>query len=65
MKKKLRFVDRTGKQQKIVETEIVVRDISHLEAQIKYPSLIQRTKKGKGSYNRKAKYKNTYLNDKY
>ena len=37
--------------------ELEIRDISHLQACIKYPSRIDRSKK---QYNRKGKYKQEY-----
>lgn len=45
----------------ILEKEVANK--MHLDAQIRFPSFKQKPKKGKGSFTRKSKYKNNYLND--
>ena len=40
---------------KIISGETKIIDTDHLKACIKYPSLIYKPKKGKGSYTRKSK----------
>ncbi len=57
MKRKL-IIKQNGKI--IKELECEVRDISHLNACINYPSQVYKKKKGKGSYTRKEKYKKDY-----
>lgn len=59
MKRKVIFkenVTSNGKEMKITETEVEVRDLSHLDAQIRFKSQVFKPKKGKGSYKRKPKY---------
>ena len=61
MKRKIVFkenVTTNGKEMKVTETEVEIRDISHLEAQIKHKAQVYKPKKGKGSYRRKPKYGN-------
>lgn len=53
MKRKIKLVDKI--QGKIIEGSIEIPNKDHLEAQIKYPALIQKPKKGKGSFKRKKK----------
>jgi len=45
---------------KVIVGETNLRDEDHLRACIKYPSLVYKPKKGKGSYTRKPKYKEEY-----
>lgn len=55
MKQKLKV---TGVDGKVIEGEINIPNKAHLEAQIKYPSRIQESKK---KYNRKQKHKKEYI----
>ena len=40
----------------VEEREFKVRDLNHLDAQLKYPHHTETPKKGKGSYKRKPKH---------
>ena len=40
-----------------VEREFNVRNISHLDSQLKFPHKVEKPKKGKGSYVRSIKHK--------
>lgn len=60
MKQKIRVKGIDGK---VLEGEFEIPDKTHLEAQIKYRANVFKPKKGKGSYNRKNKYKKGDLNE--
>ena len=53
MKRKIKLVDNiSGKN---IEGSVEVPNKDHLQAQINYPAIIQKPKKGKGSFKRKKK----------
>ena len=55
MKQKIRIVDNTGKNSKVViEKEVKIRDLDHFASQLKYRATVTRNKK---AYTRKKKYK--------
>ena len=55
MKQKIRVVDNTGKNSKVViEKEVKIRDLDHFASQLKYRATVTRNKK---AYTRKKKYK--------
>lgn len=55
MKQKIRIVDNTGKNSKVViEKEVKMRDLDHFASQLKYRATVTRNKK---AYTRKKKYK--------
>ena len=55
MKQKIRIVDNTGKNSKVViEKEVKIRDLDHFASQLKYRATVTRNKK---TYTRKKKYK--------
>ena len=55
MKQKIRIVDNTGKNPKVViEKEVKIRDLDHFASQLKYRATVTRNKK---AYTRKKKYK--------
>lgn len=60
MKRKIRIIDNINKtkngQPKITEHEVEVRDLTHLDAQIRFKAQVFKPKKGKGSFKRKQKY---------
>lgn len=61
MRRIVTVIDKTKKGKvKIIHGETKVRDLSHLDAQIRFPAQVQKPKKGKGSYTRKSKYKDEY-----
>ena len=45
----------------VEEREFKVRDLDHLDAQLKYPHHTEAPKKGKGSFKRKPKHKENIL----
>lgn len=53
MKKKIRIVDNISG--KVIESEVKMRDLEHLAAQIKYPMRVYRDKT---KYTRKQKHRN-------
>lgn len=53
MKKKIRIVDNISG--KVIESEVKMRDLDHLAAQIKYP---MRVYKDRTKYTRKEKHRN-------
>ena len=56
MKQKIRIVDNTGKNSKVViEKEVKIRDLDHFASQLKYEATITRNRK---AYTRKKKHKN-------
>ena len=55
MKRKIRLTDKTTG--KIIEGEIEVRNLDHFQAQLRNKAKVFKSKKGKGSYTRKAKHK--------
>lgn len=57
MKRKIRVVDNINN--KIIESAIIIPDKAHLEAQIRYPHLVQRDKT---KYTRKIKHKKLLFN---
>lgn len=57
MKRRIRVVDKSSGRSE--EREFQIRDLSHFDSQLKFPHKIERPKKGKGSYVRKLKYKNS------
>lgn len=55
MKQKIRIVDNTGKNSKVViEKEVKIRDLDHFASQLKYRATVTKNKK---AYTRKKKYK--------
>ena len=55
MKQKIRVIDNTGKNSKVViEKEVKIRDLDHFASQLKYRATVTRNKK---AYTRKNKYK--------
>lgn len=55
MKQKIRVIDNTGKNSKVViEKEVKIRDLDHFASQLKYRATVTRNKK---AYTRKKKYK--------
>ncbi len=55
MKQKIRIIDNTGKNSKVViEKEVKIRDLDHFASQLKYRATVTRNKK---AYTRKKKYK--------
>ena len=55
MKQKIRLIDNTGKNSKVViEKEVKIRDLDHFASQLKYRATVTRNKK---AYTRKKKYK--------
>ena len=55
MKQKIRVIDNTGKNSKVViEKEVKIRDLDHFASQLKYRATVTRNKK---VYTRKKKYK--------
>lgn len=55
MKQKIRIIDNTGKNSKVViEEEVKIRDLDHFASQLKYRATVTRNKK---AYTRKKKYK--------
>lgn len=55
MKQKIRIIDTLNN--KIIEGEKTLRDFDHFKSQLKFKSFVFKSKKGKGSYTRKRKYK--------
>ena len=55
MKQKIRVIDNTGKNSKVViEKEVKIRDLDHFASQLKYRATVTKNKK---AYTRKKKYK--------
>ena len=61
MKRRIRIIDKSGNIQE--QREFKVSDLSHLDAQLRFPHKIEQPKKGKGSFKRKPKYGNDCRND--
>ena len=53
MKRKIKLTDNIAG--KNIEGTVEIPSKDHLQAQIKYPALVQKPKKGKGSFKRKKK----------
>ncbi len=56
MQRRIRVVDKNGNTKE--EREFKVSDLSHLDAQLRFPHRVEQPKKGKGSFKRKPKYNN-------
>ncbi len=61
MQRRVRVVDKNGNVKE--EREFKVSDLSHLDAQLRFPHRVEQPKKGRASYTRKIKYKNNNYED--